>query len=161
MVPDKREWLKTTKSLKSVRIYHESGNLHYEGRIVNGLYEGWGKLSHTNGSLEYEGKFYKGKKYMKATKTYWPNGGEKFMGELLGDLMTGYCHEYHEDGSFKCKGNYKSRGDDSGLDGKNLEVHHPWTSPEDFKGKLTANDKIGPVKFEGKFVRGAFSNGKE
>lgn len=114
-----REWFETTQRLKYVRIYHESGNLHFEGRIVNGLYEGWGKLYHTNGALEYEGKFYKGKKYMKSAKTYWPNGGEKIMGELFGDLMVGYCHEYHEDGSLKCKGKYESQGALNGLHGRN------------------------------------------
>jgi hypothetical protein len=119
VIPNYGEWFKTAQRLKSVRIYHESGNLHYEGRVINGLYEGWGKLYHTNGALEYEGKFYKGKKYMKSAKTYWPNGGEKIVGELFGDLMVGDCHENHEDGSLKCIGNYESHGAFSGLHGRN------------------------------------------
>jgi antitoxin component YwqK of YwqJK toxin-antitoxin module len=40
-------------------------------------------------------------------------------------------------------------------------VNHPWTAPEDFGGKITATDKSGPIKYEGRFVWGAFSSGKE
>lgn len=44
----------------SIRIYDEDGVLWYEGSIVKGVKQGFGKEYHENGKLMFEGNFKEG-----------------------------------------------------------------------------------------------------
>ena len=137
-------------------IYWENGAFMYKGLIVNGLYEGLGKLYHKNGTLEYEGIFVGGKKNILNGKIYWPNGFLKYKGELNDDNYHGNGVEFHEDGSLKCTRVYNK-------DIIDATIYHMKSDPIEYMGnnifdKFEEPYVIGQIMYQGSITEGKFHN---
>ena len=70
------------------KIYHENGQIKYEGEWQNGKCHGQGKLYHENGQLRYEGEW-QNSKYHGQGKLYYENGTLEHDGQFLkGDKVN-------------------------------------------------------------------------
>ena len=78
------------------KIYDEKGNLIYEGEMINGRKEGYGKRYYDNGY--YIGQFSNDLKSGKGK--YFFNNGEIYEGEFDNDLLEGYGKYIYKNGNY-------------------------------------------------------------
>ena len=76
--------------IKNIKLFNLDKKLIYEGELIDGLYDNYGKINNKYGSLIYEGELLKGK-YNKNGKLYEKNGYRiEYEGEFLNGLFHGY-----------------------------------------------------------------------
>jgi antitoxin component YwqK of YwqJK toxin-antitoxin module len=87
-----------------IREYNIHGIKTYEGDIVNGIKEGFGK-DFSQGKIEYEGIFKNGKREVEGVE-YYSNGRKEYEGGYLGGERNGKGKEYDFDDNLKYDGDY-------------------------------------------------------
>ncbi|KIL38645.1 hypothetical protein SD70_25085 [Gordoniibacillus kamchatkensis] len=76
----------------------------YEGNMKNGLRDGYGKLSDTNGKLEYEGDFQNNT--ITGKGTIYQSGNTKYVGDVIMGVREGYGKLYDADGDMYYDGRF-------------------------------------------------------
>ena len=91
-----------------MKIYNSEGYTEFEGTMVEGLKENFGKLSHwITGKLIYKGEFKKDKIHGKDVRVYTKNGVLEYSGDMTHDVRTdGFGSLYHFNGKLKFKGKF-------------------------------------------------------
>ena len=120
--------------------YDKMDRLRYDGELLNGKRNGYGKEYYTKGppitltfhQVVYEGEFLKGERNGNG-KEYDYNGNVIFEGEYLKGKRNGKGKEFYDKGKLKFEGEY--------LNGKK-------------NGKGNKYFKDGQLKFEGEYLNG-------
>lgn len=128
-----------------VKIYHDNGNLYYDGFFKNGMKNGHGKEFHYNGVLKYEGNFCNDKIDAENVTIYFDTGQFYYIGKV-------------RNGLFQDKGKislYKS--------GEANDTHKKTLNPEYKDGLLHNSDTKIAYMSPGNVFRynGDFKNGKK
>jgi len=128
-----------------VKIFHDNGNIYYDGYIKNGLKHGHGKEFHYNGILKYEGYYNNDKIDADNVTIYFDTGQFYYIGKV-------------KDGLFQDKGKislYKS--------GEANDTHKKTLNPEYKDGMLHNNDTKIAYMSPGNVFRynGDFKEGKK
>lgn len=122
------------------KIWDESGELWYEGGIVNGQKDGKGIEYHENGEILFEGEFSEGFPNGKVTM-YHDNGMKKFTGYMEDGVKEGDGMEFDVDGYLIYRGTYKN----DAYDGTNCAILYS-NGRVQFIGNFVDNKKSGKVK---------------
>ena len=89
-----------------IREYNINGIIIYEGDIVHGIKEGFGK-EYFGGKIEYEGIFRNGKRDIEGTE-YYTNGNIEYKGEYKSGEKNGKGKTYEDDGNLLYDGEYSN-----------------------------------------------------
>lgn len=143
-----------------VIVYDSAGNRLYEGDMVDGLYEGNGKLYADNDQVIYEGQFEQGAKNGSG-KSYNDEGHLIYSGEYENDAMHGLGQLFDQMGNrliyrgeFE-SGNYSGQGT---LYHENEEVNYEGQFRKgQFNGSGTEYFSDGTMKYEGEYSENKFS----
>ena len=107
------------------KIYHECGNLKYEGYFKNGLYDGSGIVYYTNGNLYYNTTFSKGETVAGHVIMYYQNGNLCYSGHWEKNQYNGLGKLYwdHPDKIIKYEGHfYNGKYHGEGTSSKSLDI---------------------------------------
>lgn len=131
-----------------------SGKLTYQGDMVDGVWEGEGRLNYPNGFAFYTGSFKQGK--LEGHGKYQDDKGYVvYEGDWKNNLMDGSGKWYYGDGDLKYDGSYKA-GKRSGqgkfiwrwVDGES-EVNYPAQDQKDTNGDNVYVGSFANDKFSG------------
>ena len=87
------------------KIYHENGNVFYEGNFYDDKFHGNGTIFYSNKIIAYEGNFAQGLPNG-AGKLYHEDGTLYYEGSFSDGKMSGQGILYYDDGCLKYKGNF-------------------------------------------------------
>ena len=133
------------------KIYYKNGNIHYEGDMINGKREGYGKENYDNGY--YIGEFKNNKRNGKG-KYIWKNG-VIYEGEYINGLSEGYGKDIYKDGSY-----YIGYWQKDLKHGKGKQFYKDGTLKSDIDFVNGKFEGFGRYNFEnGEYFIGHFHNG--
>jgi len=152
----KKQPRKSQKIIKreKKKLYFNNGKLMYDGEIINGKLDGYGKQYYKNGNLKYEGEFDDGERNGSG-KQFFNNGLIEYEGGYKRSKLDGYGKQYYKNGNLKYEGEFddgerNGRGKqffDNGL----IEYEGGYNKRGKWFGKGKQYYRNGVLEYDGSF----------